>query len=113
MTAGIAVGLAATELGFRVSDLGGALQAGGSRAGSGLWIMTAAWVVGAAGAVLLVVAARSRSSRGGSAVGGEAGRVDTSELRVGLPASRSLVWPRRRSIYRRGTTTSSPPRRQD
>ena len=61
VTAGIAVGIAATELGFRVSDVGGALQAGGSRAGSGLWIMTAAWIVGAAGAVLLVVASRSRS----------------------------------------------------
>ena len=73
VTAGIAVGLAATELGFRVSDLGGALQAGGSRRGSGLWIMTAAWIAGAGGAILLVVAARSRSGRGRAGARGESG----------------------------------------
>jgi hypothetical protein len=57
--AALAVGLAATELGFRVSDLGSAINAGISEAGSGLWMLTVAWVLGAAGTVLLVVAARS------------------------------------------------------
>jgi hypothetical protein len=76
VTAGIAVGLAATEFGFRVSDLGGAIQAGGSRAGSGLWIMTAAWIAGAAGAALLVVAARSRSVRRRGGVQGGDGRYE-------------------------------------
>jgi hypothetical protein len=66
VTAGFALGLAATELGFRVSDVGGALHLGAGTAGTGMWIMTIAWGAGAAGAVLLLVAAqdRARASQG-------------------------------------------------
>lgn len=60
VAAAVAVGVAATELGFRVADLGDALRYGISTVGAGLWLMEAAWVVGAAAAVLAVLAARSR-----------------------------------------------------
>ena len=60
VAAALAVGLAATELGFRVADLGGALRYGAGTAGAGLWLMEAAWAVGAAAAVVAVLAARSR-----------------------------------------------------
>lgn len=60
MAAALAVGVAAGELGFRVADLGDALKYGTSQVGAGLWLMEAAWVVGAAAAVLAVLAARSR-----------------------------------------------------
>src|SRR5438105_12356740 len=50
LCAGLAAGLAATELGFRVSDVGSVIRYGSSTAGAGIWLMTAAWVVGAAGA---------------------------------------------------------------
>jgi hypothetical protein len=58
VSAGLAVGMAATEFGFRVSDLGQLFRYGYSEAGAGLWLMTAAWAVGAAAAVVLVIAAR-------------------------------------------------------
>jgi hypothetical protein len=61
--AGLATGLALTELGFRVSDVGAIIRYGSALAGAGLWIMVAAWVVGAAAAAVLVVAARRRSRR--------------------------------------------------
>ena len=60
MAAGLAVGVAAGELGFRVADLGDALKYGTSLVGPGLWLMEAAWVVGAAAAVVAVLAARRR-----------------------------------------------------
>ena len=63
VAAALAVGLAVTELGFRVADLGDALRYGASTAGAGLWLMEAAWVLGAAAAVVAVLAARSRHSR--------------------------------------------------
>ncbi|MGH9057794.1 MAG: hypothetical protein ACRDYY_18355 [Acidimicrobiales bacterium] len=58
--AGVAVGLAVTELGFRVSDAGEVFRYGTSQAGAGRWIMCAAWVVGAAGAAAAVSAVRRR-----------------------------------------------------
>jgi hypothetical protein len=61
VAAGMAVGLAATELGFRITDLGYVARYGTVEAGAGLWLMTAAWVVGAAGAVVAAVAAVRRS----------------------------------------------------
>jgi hypothetical protein len=61
--AGLATGLAATEFGFRVSDVGAIIRYGSDLAGAGLWIMVAAWVVGAAAAVLLVTAALRRNRR--------------------------------------------------
>ena len=61
VAAGVAVGLAATELGFRITDLGYVARYGTVEAGAGLWLMTAAWVVGAAGAVVAAVAAVRRS----------------------------------------------------
>ena len=60
VAAALASGIALTELGFRVSDLGDVLRSHTSVAGNGLWVMEAAWVVGALGAGLAVLAARSR-----------------------------------------------------
>ncbi len=60
---GLAVGTAVGELGFRVSDLGEVFRYGSGLAGPGLWLMTAAWVVGAAGAGT-AVAAVLHSKRG-------------------------------------------------
>ncbi|MDE3206374.1 MAG: hypothetical protein KGQ66_19375 [Acidobacteriota bacterium] len=64
VAAALAVGVAATELGFRVADLGDALRYGTQTVGSGLWLMEAAWVVGAVAAGLAVAAARSRHTPG-------------------------------------------------
>jgi hypothetical protein len=63
ISAGLATGLAVTEFGFRVSDVGAIIRYGSDLAGAGLWIMVAAWVVGVAAAAVLVVAARRRSRR--------------------------------------------------
>lgn len=63
VAAALSVGLAVTELGFRVADLGDALKYGTGTVGNGLWLMEAAWVVGAAAAVVAVLAARSRHGR--------------------------------------------------
>ncbi len=88
--AAIAVGVAATEFGFRLSDLGEVFRYGSAAAAApGLWLMTAAWVVGAAGAVLAVLAVhaqrgsaslaaapgstREESSAGFGVAGGHAG----------------------------------------
>ena len=60
VAAALAVGVAASELGFRVADLGDALRYGTQTVGSGLWLMEAAWVVGAVAAGLAVAAARRR-----------------------------------------------------
>ena len=83
VAAGLAVGIAATELGFRVADIGyyAGHQVGG--AGAGLWIMTAAWVVGAAGAALAVVAARRRS--------GDAQRARHRGATIGAVAALALL----------------------
>lgn len=70
VAAALAVGVALTELGFRVADLGDAVKYGASTVGSGLWLMEAAWVVGAAATVAAVLAARARH---GSATGAPAG----------------------------------------
>lgn len=56
--AGIAVGAAVTEAGFRLSDVGQVFRYGTSQASPGLWLMIAAWFVGAAGAAVAVVAVR-------------------------------------------------------
>ena len=58
---GLAVGTAVGELGFRVSDLGEVFRYGTGLAGPGLWLMTAAWIVGAAGACTAVAAVRHSS----------------------------------------------------
>ncbi len=63
LCAGLAAGVAATELGFRVSDVGDAIRLGSGQAGPGLWLMAVAWLVGAAGAVAAVAAASERSGR--------------------------------------------------
>ena len=62
--AGVAVGLAVTELGFRLTDVGEVLRFGGAQAAIGMWLMTGAWLVGAAGAVVAVLAVRRRAGRG-------------------------------------------------
>jgi hypothetical protein len=58
--AAVAVGVAATEFGLRVSDVGEVFRYGTGEAAAGLWLMTAAWVVGAVGAGLAVLAVRRR-----------------------------------------------------
>jgi hypothetical protein len=80
MAAAVAVGVAATEFGLRLSDVGEVIRYGTGEASAGLWLMTAAWVVGAAGAGLAVVAVRRRdrlasgSRSDSSAVPGDGGR---------------------------------------
>jgi hypothetical protein len=64
VAAALASGIALTELGFRASDLGDALRSRTAIAGSGVWVMEAAWVVGALGAAAGVLAARSRYRAG-------------------------------------------------
>ena len=59
--AAVAVGLAVTELGFRLTDVDEVLRFGGAQSAVGMWLMTAAWLVGSAGAVLAVLAVRRRS----------------------------------------------------
>jgi hypothetical protein len=61
ISAAMAVGIGATELGFRVADLGDMFRYGYSQAGAGLLLMTVAWVVGAAATVVLVLAARRQA----------------------------------------------------
>ncbi len=58
--AALAVGVVVTELGFRLSDLGDAISFGSKTVGPGLWIMSAAWVVGAVAAVACVLGAAAR-----------------------------------------------------
>ncbi|HVA75332.1 MAG TPA: hypothetical protein VNF71_12290 [Acidimicrobiales bacterium] len=67
--AGIAIGAAAAEAGFRLSDLGEVFRYGTSQAGAGMWLMVAAWFVGAAGAIVAAIAVR-RSTRAGHAPAG-------------------------------------------
>ena len=66
VAAALAAGLAITELGFRVSDLGDALHSHTAIAGAGLWVMEAAWLLGGLGALMAVLAARSRYGEGSS-----------------------------------------------
>ena len=64
IAAGLAVGVGATELGFRLSDLGEVFRYGSSQGADGLWLMTAAWGVGVCGAVMATLAARRRGRAG-------------------------------------------------
>ena len=64
--AGIAIGAAAAEAGFRLSDVGEVFRYGTSQASSGLWLMVAAWFVGLAGALLAALAVH-RARRSGEA----------------------------------------------
>lgn len=81
VAAALATGVAVAELGFRVADLGDALKYGTDTAGAGLWLMESAWVVGAAGAVVALLAARSRHSNrtGPEAAGAGDWQVDWAE----------------------------------
>lgn len=60
IAAGLAVGVALGEIGFRIFDLGYALHYGTRSVGAGLWLMLAAWLVGALAAVLAGFAAHRR-----------------------------------------------------
>jgi hypothetical protein len=60
VAAALSVGVAVTELGFRVADLGPVFRYGTGVADTGLWLMVAAWGVGAVGSVVAVLAARAR-----------------------------------------------------
>jgi hypothetical protein len=86
VSAGVAVGLAATEFGFRLSDLGEVFRYGTGQASTGLWLMTAAWVVGAAGAAVAVVAV-SRRARA------TAGEPAPGPLLAGEPVAAPATWP--------------------
>lgn len=77
VAAGIAVGATAAEAGFRLSDVGEVFRYGTSQAGTGLWVMVAAWFVGAAAAVVALIAVR-RSTR-------------TGHTTAGTPANRPAV----------------------
>ena len=79
--AGIAVGLAVTEFGFRFADVGEALHYGVGQSSTGMWLMTAGWVAGAAGAIVAVLAVLRRS------------RVDARGSGDQPAAGRRLPWP--------------------
>jgi hypothetical protein len=81
--AGMAVGLAVTEFGFRLSDLGQVFRYGTSTAGAGLWLMTVAWVVGALGAGLAVLAVHR--ARRTNAAGATPGPDRDSSQVAGVP----------------------------
>jgi hypothetical protein len=61
-SAAVAVGVALSELGFRVVDLGTVSQ-GSAQGSAGFYLMSIAWLVGAAGTMLLVLAVRPRRAR--------------------------------------------------
>jgi hypothetical protein len=63
VAAGMAIGAAVGELGYRVADLGQVFRYGTSIAGPGLWVLTAAWIVGAAAAGVAFAAARREHVR--------------------------------------------------
>ncbi|MGC8513679.1 MAG: hypothetical protein ACP5P1_11715 [Acidimicrobiales bacterium] len=69
--AALAVGVAATELGFRLSDVGDAVKYGTQTAGAGLWLMSAAWGVGALAAAVCVAAVLQRHRPAGTEASGE------------------------------------------
>lgn len=87
VAAALSVGVAVTELGFRVADLGDALKYGTGTVGNGFWIMEAAWVVGAVAAVTAVLAARSRHGRPDSEAPAPAGdwKIDWAPSDAGAP----------------------------
>ena len=60
VAAGLAVGLAVTEFGSRLYDIGYGFRHGMDKLGGGVWWMFAAWLVGAAGATAAALAARAR-----------------------------------------------------
>ncbi|HEY3809909.1 MAG TPA: hypothetical protein VGL49_00635, partial [Acidimicrobiales bacterium] len=94
--AGMAAGLAVTEFGFRLSDLGQVFRYGSGQAEAGLWLMTAAWAVGAAGAAVAVVAAqrRARLSVAGAALSDPAPSepAPVAAVPVPVPAPASDPW---------------------
>ena len=81
VAAAMAVGIAVTELGFRGADLGDAARYGTSTVGAGLWLMDAGWAVGAAAAVISVLAARARHAPRSKAI--DVRPIDTVPARVG------------------------------
>ena len=86
VAAALAAGVAAAELGFRVADLGDVFRYGTSTVGAGLWLMEAAWVVGAAAAVLALLAVRRRH-------GAPRPREATPDPgSAGGPADRQIDW---------------------
>jgi hypothetical protein len=97
--------MAATEFGFRLSDLGEVFRYGFGAAAPGLWLMTAAWVVGAGGAVLAVLATRASRPDSSPTWSGEAGSPtapvptaggigpDPTEPMTATAASPGAGWP--------------------
>jgi len=78
--AALAVGIAATEFGFRLSDVGDAVKYGTQTAGAGLWLMAAAWAVGllAAGVSVSAVLQRHRPAHSDVAVEPTSGQYDSA-----------------------------------
>lgn len=66
VAAGMSIGAAIGEAGFRLSDLGQVFRYGTSQAAAGLWLMLAAWFAGVAAAVVCALAVR-RSARASGA----------------------------------------------
>jgi hypothetical protein len=58
--AALAAGIAVTEFGLLLSNLGEVFRYGSGQGSVGLWLMTAAWVVGSAGATLALLSTRRR-----------------------------------------------------
>jgi hypothetical protein len=94
LSAGLAVGLAVTEFGFRLTDLGEVFRYGTGQASTGLWLMTAAWVFGAAGAGVAVLAVRRRARAGAGEPGPGPQLVFESDFAVAsTPAKGALSAP--------------------
>jgi hypothetical protein len=91
--AAAAIGLAATELGFRLADLGQVWRYGSGQAGLGLWLMSAAWVLGAAGAGFgLVLLRRTSSQSVGASEGSEAPQPQERPIRPGDDPAGRFAW---------------------
>ena len=94
LSAGLAVGLAVTEFGFRLTDLGEVFRYGTGQASTGVWLMTAAWAFGAAGAGVAVLAVRRRARAGAGEPGPGPQLVPESDFAVAsTPANGALSAP--------------------
>ena len=110
--AALAVGLAVTEFGFRLSDLGEVFRYGTGQAAAGLWLMTAAWLLGAAGAVVAVLAVRHRSRWDGARTEPASWPVSGTGYTVAVapstPRSASLPWSAGTEMGVAATEVGSP-----
>lgn len=104
--AALAVGLAVTEFGFRLSDLGEVFRYGTGQAAAGLWLMTAAWLLGAVGAVVAVLAVRHRSRAAGDRTRAASWPVSGTGYTVAVAPS--TPWSVGTEVGASGTEVDSP-----